>query len=141
MSKHQTDSASLWRMSRLTRDGTAKPVSRNQILRREWREGNIIFPCPADHEQDYWQSYLVDPYYSAMLFLCLVSCHPIYSGRQTCVRTSRGHTGRTLHRISPPLFLSREGFSRPFPSSTVRSNFSVPTKSSLSTCWEKSQFV
>ena len=49
-------------MSRLTRDGTAEPVSRDQILRREHREGNNIhFPCSADHEQD-WQPYPVDPY-------------------------------------------------------------------------------
>ena len=31
-------------MSRLTRDGTAEPVSRDQILRRERRQDNIIFP-------------------------------------------------------------------------------------------------
>ena len=29
---------------------------------------------------------------------------PIYFGRQTCGRTSRGHTGGRLHRISPPSF-------------------------------------
>ena len=48
-------------MSRLTRDGTAKPVSRDQILRRVRGQGNIHFPCSADHEQD-WQPYPVDPY-------------------------------------------------------------------------------
>ena len=37
---------------RLTRDGTAEPVSRNQILRRERGQGNIHFPCSADHKQD-----------------------------------------------------------------------------------------
>ena len=47
-------------MSRLTRDGTAEPVSRDQILRREREQGNIDFPCSADHEQD-WQRYPVDP--------------------------------------------------------------------------------
>ena len=31
-------------MNRLTRDGTAEPVSRDQILRRERGEGKIIFP-------------------------------------------------------------------------------------------------
>ena len=30
-------------MSRLTRDGTAEPVSRDQILRRERGQGNIHF--------------------------------------------------------------------------------------------------
>ena len=49
-------------MSRLTRDKTAGPVSRDQILRHAWGQGNSInFPCSADHEQD-WQPYTVDPY-------------------------------------------------------------------------------
>ena len=39
-------------MNRLTRDGAAEPVSRDQILRRERGQGNINFPCPADPEQD-----------------------------------------------------------------------------------------
>ena len=46
-------------MSRLTRDGTAESVSRNQIL---WRErGQGIFSLSADHEQDR-QPYPVDQY-------------------------------------------------------------------------------
>ena len=49
------------KMSRLTRDGTAEPVSRDQILWRERGQGNIYFPCLADHVQD-WQPYQVDPY-------------------------------------------------------------------------------
>ena len=53
-------------MSRLTRDGTAEPVSRDQILRHARGQGNINFPCSADHEQD-WQPYPVDPY-SAIYF-------------------------------------------------------------------------
>ena len=47
-------------MSRLTRDGMAEPVSRDQILRPVRGQGNIHFPCSADHEQD-WQPYPVDP--------------------------------------------------------------------------------
>ena len=47
--------------SRLTRDGTAEPVSRDQILRHARGQGNVHFPCSADHEQD-WQPYPVDPY-------------------------------------------------------------------------------
>ena len=46
---------------RLTRDGTAELVSRDQILRHVRGQGNINFPCSADHEQD-WQPYPVDPY-------------------------------------------------------------------------------
>ena len=48
-------------MNRLTRDGTAESVSRDQILRHARGQGNAHFPCSADHEQD-WQPYPVDPY-------------------------------------------------------------------------------
>ena len=48
-------------MSRLTRGGTAEPVSRDQILRRERGPEIIYFPCSADHEQD-WQPCPVDLY-------------------------------------------------------------------------------
>ena len=39
----------------------AEPVPRDQILRHARGQGNIHFPCSADHEQD-WQPYPVDPY-------------------------------------------------------------------------------
>ena len=39
-------------MSRLTQDGPAEPVSRDQILRRERGQENIHFSCSADHVQD-----------------------------------------------------------------------------------------
>ena len=47
----------------LTRDGTADPVSRDEILKRERGQGNTSthFSCSADYEQD-WQPYPVDPY-------------------------------------------------------------------------------
>ena len=48
-------------MSRLTPDGTAEPVSRDQILRHARGQGNTHFLCSADHDQD-WQPYPVDPY-------------------------------------------------------------------------------
>ena len=48
-------------MSRLTRDGTPEPVSRDQIFRHARGQGNIHFPGSADHEQE-WQPYPVDPY-------------------------------------------------------------------------------
>ena len=40
-------------MSRLTRDGTAEPVSRDQILRHKRGQENIHFSCSADHVQDW----------------------------------------------------------------------------------------
>ena len=45
----------------MTREGTAEPLSRDQILSRARGQGNVHFPCSADHEQD-WQPYPVDPY-------------------------------------------------------------------------------
>ena len=48
-------------MCRLTLDGIAETVSRDQTLRHERGQGSINFPCSADHEQD-WQPYPVDPY-------------------------------------------------------------------------------
>ena len=65
-------------MSRLTQDGTAEPVSRDQILRREREQGNINVPCSADHEQD-WQPYRVN------LYSCYI-CVTIHAG---CVRVLR----------------------------------------------------
>ena len=54
----------------MTRDGTAEPVSRDQILRRERGKRTIHIPCSADHEQD-WQPYPVDPH-SATLDLMVI---------------------------------------------------------------------
>ena len=50
-------------VSKQMRCRTAEPVSLDQILRRERGQGNIIFPCSADHEQ-HWQPYRVDPFSS-----------------------------------------------------------------------------
>ena len=53
--KQALDSAWRMEMSKLTRDETAEPVSRDQILRRERGQRIIHFLCSAaDHEQD-WQ--------------------------------------------------------------------------------------
>ena len=60
-------------MSRLTRHGTAEPVSRDQILRHEREQGNIHFLCLADHVQD-WQPSAVDPYSCSMC----VTIHTTY---------------------------------------------------------------
>ena len=59
VSKHQIQPKC--EMSRLTREGTVELVSRDQILRRERGQGNMHFPCSADHEQD-WQPYPVNSY-------------------------------------------------------------------------------
>ena len=54
VSKHQIQLS--MEISKLTRDGTAEHVSRDQILRGQRGQGNSIFPCSVDHEQD-WQPY------------------------------------------------------------------------------------
>ena len=63
-------------MSRLTRDGTAEPVARDQILRHERGQGNVTFPCSADHEQD-WQSYPIDPY-SSIPYVVTIHTYILY---------------------------------------------------------------
>ena len=60
--------------------------------------------------------------------LCVCVCFLlIYSGRQACRRTSRGHTGFLTHLSSAVLalnFLARGGFSRSFPClPAVESNY------------------
>ena len=60
VSKHQIQPEYRDEQADAARDGTAEPVSRDQILRRERGQGNIIFSCSADHVQD-WQPYPVDP--------------------------------------------------------------------------------
>ena len=70
-------------MSRLTRDGTAEPASRDQILRRERGQGNIHLPCSADQVQDS-QPYPVDRY----------SCYmrDPYIHKYTYMQAPRSHT-------------------------------------------------
>ena len=48
-------------MSRLARDETAEPVSRDRIFRRERGQVKIMFPCSAHHVQD-WQPYPANLY-------------------------------------------------------------------------------
>ena len=61
-------------MSRLTRDGTAEPVSCDQILRHVRGQGNFHFTSSADHQQD-WQPYPVDPYSAIIIIIIIISAH------------------------------------------------------------------
>ena len=72
-------------MSRLTRDGTAKPVSRNQFFRCERGQGN--FPWSADHVNRIGN--LPVDLYSAI-------CHTTTTTTVACTLNSRllsGHLG------------------------------------------------
>ena len=73
VSKHQIQPEYGDEQADAGRDCQSKPVSRNQILMRERRQGNVHFPCSADQEQD-WQPYPADPY------SCYVCDHTLSSG-------------------------------------------------------------
>ena len=60
-------------MNRVTRDGTAEPVSRDQILGRERGQGNVHSPFSADHVLHDWQPYPVDPC-SSCIEMCDHTC-------------------------------------------------------------------
>ena len=82
MSKHQHQPGR-WRMSWLTRDRTADPVSRDQFLKRE---RGLPFPCSADNKQD-WQ-----PYHVMLSLPNLMTIHDIlfqYERRSTTENTPR----------------------------------------------------
>ena len=120
-------------MSKLTRDGTAEPVSRDQILRRERGQRIVHFPCSAaDHEQDWQPCPVVRAIHTNIVLHThtavvthIIYMHIIQQQRTVhecvcvcvCVffpsmldikfvgRTSRGHTGGRSHRIfNPPSF-------------------------------------
>ena len=123
-------------MSRLTREGTAKHVSRDQIIGRERGQGNIHFPCSAHHEQD-WQLYpAVDPYPCyvcvAIRFILDVRVVDAPAG----VPQEEGHTG-FLHLPSAVLALI-------FLAKRIQPQLVGPFLISfffLYFCEEKSQFV
>ena len=77
------------KMTRLTRDGTAETASRDQICQARTGQGNIHFPCSADHEHS-WRPY-PGGLYSAIIgndrvsctTMCVCVCFlPIHSGHQ-----------------------------------------------------------
>ena len=63
-------------MSRLTRDGTAESLSGDQIPKHERGQGEIVFPCSADHEQG-WQPDSVDYTYSLLYIICDDHRYPV----------------------------------------------------------------
>ena len=95
-------------MSRLTRDGTAEPVSRDQILRHARGQGNIIFPVQLTtsrignltqliHTLLYVMT--IHTYIHTYICVCVCVFFPFILDIKFVGRTSRGHTGRRSHRI------------------------------------------
>ena len=105
-------------MSRLTRNGTAEPVSRDQVLRRERGQEHLLFSCPFSWP---WRGFvfaasMIPPrrfdIYSPLtercsegLDVCVCVFFPSILDIKFVGRTSRGHTGGRSHRIfNPPSF-------------------------------------
>ena len=112
-SKHQVQPE--YGISRLTRDGTAEPVSRDHILRHERGQGNINFSCTADHVQD-CQPYPVDPYSCYMCDHTVIafSSHSFWTSSSldvpAGVTQEEGHTGFLIQLLSAVrafIFLAR----------------------------------
>ena len=110
-------------MNRLTRDGTAEPVSRDQILRHERGQGNMHFPCSANHEQD-WQPSSVDSYSA--------SCDDHTTPRITVFTTQREMYGL---RARVPLALNE----RPSRATTTPSLFKIQSHVSIGTTVRRSR--
>ena len=100
-------------MSRLTRDGTAEPVSRDKFSGTNERgQGSFHFPCSADHGRN-WQPYPVDP--CGVCVCCVLSSHPFWTSSSLDVPAGvtheEGHTGFLIHLLSVVralIFLSRK---------------------------------
>ena len=75
----------------LTRDGTAEPVSRDQILRHEQGQGNIHFLCSADHEQD-WQPYPVDTHFANSDGTYIHTCYIFFKQQYYIVGCNQAQT-------------------------------------------------
>ena len=142
-------------MSRLTRDVTTEPVSRDQILRSERGQGNIHFPCLADHVQD-WQPYPVDPYSAICVtihtYIMVTTRYSDQQGsrsRQKVMRLyKQWHRPVSKRFIKPPYYLQQSaafncywnellsrGYSSNGPKRSIRSSFgSFPPVQYLSTC-------
>ena len=74
---------------RRTRDGTAEPVSRDQIFKRERGQENINFPCSADQHELDWQPYKVDPYSATINDDNTYCCTHIHERNFDCNRLER----------------------------------------------------
>ena len=92
-------------MSRLTWDGTAEPSSRYQIVRRErGQQGNVYYSCSAGQEQQDWQLYLVDQYYSQTDVICGAHTYYILHTSQEVQTTSTTYY-RTWDQLPALLYL------------------------------------
>ena len=62
----------------MMRNGTAEPVSRDQIFRRKRGQGVFHVASSAHHDQD-WQPYLVDLHFAICDDHAFICIHPSFS--------------------------------------------------------------
>ena len=93
----------------------------------------VVSTRTASRRPRYFCFWCLHVFFLLCVFMC-VCCHPVYSGRQTCGRTSRGHTGGRSHRIPSAvlalIFIAR----RIQPSHAIvdcEVEFCVPTKKNV----------
>ena len=122
-------------MSRLTRDGTtAEPVSRDQILRRERGQGNINFPCSADHVVQDWRPYPFDSYSA----ICVTIHSKSKDQPGKAVNPARGQLNNrekvntSLFTFAPENLVSRDGFGSPVPRQPAHLHTKIPPKHNIS---------
>ena len=86
----------------------AKPVSRDQIFRREREQGNVNSLYLADHEQ-VWQSYPVDPYSDDFTYIVYLLYIQQYTGTYVfCCCCSCVHINGVPHTGSRKYILCTE---------------------------------
>ena len=98
----------------MTRDGTAEPVSRDKILRRIRGQGNMNFPCSADHEQD-WQPCPVDPYSCYMCDHTYIHGSTGYGCQSCSWSAEQGNIFFHLSPFAPEKMVMRDRFGLPVP--------------------------
>ena len=69
VSKHQIQPEYGYEQADAGQDCRIRLARPNSQAREQRGQGNINFPCSADHEQD-WQPYPVDPYSCYLLYMC-----------------------------------------------------------------------
>ena len=110
-------------MGRLTRDGTAEPVSRDQILRHARGQGNIIFPVQLTASRIGNRIRLIHTLlYVMTIHTSYIHGHHIQHSMDQpgkVVNPARGQLNREnnipLSLCVPENLVSRDGFSRPVP--------------------------
>ena len=117
-------------MSRLTRDGTAEPISRDQILRHARGQGNIIFPVQLTTSRIGYLTWLIYTLLYVMTIHTYIHTYihpwksptnlarsPLLVGprRKKTDNGQRSAFPSEISRFAPCILVSRRGFSRSTP--------------------------